>query len=61
MQTCVGFLLTVATIRGVAWLQPRLGWGPSLAVLALGPAFGIYHTWRLGRMDEATKMASGNR
>ncbi len=62
VQTCAGFLLTTVTIRLTPYLQEtRLGWGPALGLLALGPAFGAWHMWRLRRMKEAGQLAGGNR
>jgi MFS family permease len=59
IQTCAGFLLTTLTIRAVPTLQERLGWPAALALLAIGPVFGIYHMARLWRMEEARRMAGG--
>ena len=61
MQTCLGFLLTLFTLRIVPPLQERFGWEGAFWVLALGPAFGALSMWRLRRLPEATKLASGNR
>ncbi len=61
IQTCAGFLLTTLTIRAVPTLQERFGWPAALALLAIGPVFGIYHMARLWRMPEAKKMAGGSR
>lgn len=61
IQTCVGFLITTATIWLIPLLQEQFGWGPTFATLAVGPLFGIWHMARLRRMPEAVKMASGNR
>ena len=61
MQTSLGFLLTVITIRLVPPLVDRIGWGPVFAILALGPVFGIVSMARLRTLPEASKMASGNR
>jgi MFS family permease len=61
MQTSLGFLLTLATIRVVPPLVERFGWGPAFAALALGPAFGIAAVLRLRALPESLKMASGNR
>jgi MFS family permease len=67
IQTCAGFLLTTLTIRAVPVLHEALGtagesgWTWPLALLAIGPAFGIFHMARLQRMDVAKKMATGNR
>src|SRR5262249_48386906 len=59
IQTCAGFLLTTLTIRAVPTLQERFGWSVALALLAIGPVFGIYHMARLWRMQEARRMAGG--
>ena len=42
LQTCLGFLLTLVTIRLVPTLEPWAGWGWAFAALALGPAVGIW-------------------
>jgi len=49
LQTAVGFLLTLVTIRGVPWLADTVGWQWSFMWLALGPMFGIWAMVRLGR------------
>ena len=61
IQTCAGFLLTMGTIRIVPALEPHVGPGWTLAVLALGPLLGTWQMARLRAMPEAVKMASGNR
>jgi len=61
IQTCAGFLLTTLTIRTVPTIRDAAGWQPAFALLALGPAFGIYHMLRLWWMQEARKMAGGRR
>jgi MFS family permease len=46
-QTCIGFLLTIASIRLVpVWVQ-SWGWQVAYAPLAIGPALGIVSMWRL--------------
>ena len=42
LQTCLGFLLTLATIRLVPTLEREVGWGWAFAVLALGPVVGVW-------------------
>jgi MFS family permease len=59
IQTCAGFLLTTLTIRAVPTLKEAIGWQGALALLAIGPVFGIYHMARLWRMEEARRMAGG--
>ena len=49
LQTCLGFLLTMVTIRLVPVWADRWGWEVAYAPLAIGPAFGIIAMWRLGR------------
>ncbi len=61
VQTSTGFLLTMATIHLVPALLDRLGWRWVFAILALGPAFGIWSMLRLREHPEAIRMASGNR
>jgi len=61
MQTSLGFLLTLFTIRMIPPLVERVGWEWAFAALALGPIFGLWSMWRLRQLPEATKMASGNR
>ena len=61
MQTSMGFLLTLFTIRLIPPLVERVGWEWAFAVLALGPAFGLWSMWRLRGLPEARKMASGKR
>ena len=57
VQTAAGFLLTAVTVSGVGLLGPgdANGWRLAFALLALGPAVGIWAMWRLrqpARRDE---------
>lgn len=61
LQTSLGFLLTLVTIRVVPPLVAAIGWERGFMILALGPAFGIASMLRLRGLPEAAKMASGNR
>jgi MFS family permease len=61
VQTSLGFLLTLGSLRLVPLLVDHLGWTWALAALALGPAAGIWSMQALRRLPEATQMASGNR
>jgi len=61
MQTCIGFLLTMITIRWIPSLVEQAGWGAAFAMLAVGPAVGIWFMARLRQLPEAVKMASGQR
>jgi len=61
LQTSLGFLLTLVTIRLVPTLERGLTWRWAFALLALGPAVGIWAMLRLRRLPAAAKMASGRR
>lgn len=61
LQTSLGFLLTLFTIRMIPPLVDRFGWDKAFVVLAAGPAFGIWSMVRLRALPEAARMASGNR
>jgi MFS family permease len=61
LQTCLGFLLTLVTIRLIPTVARLLTWRWAFAVLALGPAAGIWSMLRLRRLPAAAKMASGRR
>jgi MFS family permease len=61
LQTSLGFLLTLVTIRLVPALAGRLGWRYAFACLAVGPAAGIWAMLRLRRLPAAVRMASGRR
>lgn len=59
LQTAVGFLLTLATIRGVPALAEAFGWRWAFPVLALGPIFGVIAMVVLFRSEYAAKLADG--
>jgi ABC-type bacteriocin/lantibiotic exporter with double-glycine peptidase domain len=61
VQTSLGFMLTLLTIRLIHPLMEVLGWEHAFIVLALGPVFGIWSMWQLRRMPEALRLASGHR
>lgn len=61
VQTSLGFLLTLLTIRMVPTMVERVGWAGALPLLAIGPALGAVAMGLLRRRPEATAMASGNR
>jgi len=61
LQTSLGFLLTLVTIRLVPTLECLVTWRWAFAFLALGPAAGIWAMLRLRRLPDAAKMASGRR
>lgn len=61
LQTSLGFLLTLASIRLVPVMERLTGWRGAFAFLALGPAAGIWAMLRLRRRPEAVRMAGGRR
>jgi MFS family permease len=61
VQTCLGFLLTVVTIRGLPFVAELTSWPIAYSLLALGPVFGIASMWHLRALPEAVQMAGGNR
>jgi MFS family permease len=61
IQTCLGFLLTVVTIRLVPALERLVTWRWAFAFLALGPAAGIWAMLRLRGLPDSAKMACGRR
>jgi MFS family permease len=61
VQTCLGFLLTLLTIRVVPAIAEIAGWERVFLVLVPGPAFGLWSMIRLRRTPEARRMANGAR
>ncbi|MCC7271661.1 MAG: MFS transporter [Alphaproteobacteria bacterium] len=61
VQTCAGFLLTLASIHLVPWLAAGIGWSQAFAVLAIGPVVGIWAMARLRARPEAVRLAGGRR
>ena len=61
LQTSLGFLLTIITIRAVPLWASHWGWSYAFMPLAAGPAVGCLAMWRLRRLPEATRLAGGAR
>ena len=61
MQTCLGFLLTTASITLLPYAVDLAGWRWAFALLALGPLFGTVAMLRLRRLPEAARLAGGKR
>ncbi len=61
VQTTLGFLLTLLSIRIIPPLVEIIGWEWAFVILVPGPVFGIWSMLQLRRMPEAERMASGNR
>ncbi|NIR51908.1 MFS transporter [candidate division KSB1 bacterium] len=61
LQTSIGFLITMISIRLVPLLTDMGGWGLAFSTLGVGPVSGIIAMSRLYKMPDAIKMANGNR
>ena len=61
LQTSLGFLLTLVTIRLVPAVERLVTWRWAFAFLAFGPAAGIWAMLRLRRLRASERMASGRR
>jgi len=59
LQTAIGFLLTMVTIRLVPVWSEAIGWRWAFAPLAIGPALGTLAMLRLRRLPEAARLAGG--
>lgn len=53
MQTSLGFLLTMLTIQLIPWIADAGGWRWTFAVLAFGPAAGVWSIRRLRRLGRS--------
>jgi len=61
MQTCVGFLLTLATVHLVPVMVEVVGWSFAFAALAIGPFFGVWAMGRLRAHPDSARIAGGKR
>jgi MFS family permease len=61
LQTSMGFLLTLVSIRLLPIMREWVGWEGAFAFLVLGPIAGTWSMLRLRRSDAAVKMAGGRR
>jgi MFS family permease len=59
LQTSLGFLLTLVTIRLIPTIEGYVGWNWAFAFLAIGPAIGIWAMYRLRQLPEARQLAGG--
>lgn len=59
LQTCIGFLITTLTIRGLPLLVDSIGWRYAFIALAPGPFLGILAMLRLRSLPEARLLAGG--
>lgn len=59
MQTSLGFLLTLVSIRLIPVLVDWVSWQWAFTVLALGPLFGVWAMWALKQSPAAAQLAGG--
>lgn len=56
LQTCLGFLLTMVSIRLMPILAAWVGWQWVFSSLVIGPLFGIWGMAKLRSLPQATKI-----
>jgi MFS family permease len=61
VQTCLGFLLTMASIQLLPWFAALVGWRFAFALLAIGPFLGVLAMARLRAAPDALRLANGRR
>lgn len=61
IQTCAGFTLTLVSIHLLPVAADAMGWQLAPALLAIGPAVGIWAMLALRRRPEAVRLAGGRR
>ncbi|MGH7335521.1 MAG: MFS transporter, partial [Candidatus Rokuibacteriota bacterium] len=61
LQTCLGFLLTLVSIRLYPTVVALGGWPWSFAFLAPGPFLGTLAMWKLRTLPESLALAQGKR
>ncbi|NCP88410.1 MAG: MFS transporter [Anaerolineae bacterium CG_4_9_14_3_um_filter_57_17] len=59
LQTSLGFILTLITIRLIPTLEGWFGWRWAFSFLAMGPALGIWAMVTLRKLPEAKSLAGG--
>jgi dipeptide/tripeptide permease len=59
LQTSLGFLLTLITIRLIPTLESWIGWRWAFSFLAVGPVIGIWAMLTLRKLPEAESLAGG--
>jgi MFS family permease len=61
MQTCMGFLLTMVSIRFLPVFVNLVSWHWAFSVLAIGPLFGVVSMYRLKQSPDAGKIGGESR
>jgi MFS family permease len=61
LQTCLGFMLTMVTIRFIPVMVDWVGWRWAFAALSIGPVGGVWAMYSLRRSSAAIRLAGGHR
>ena len=61
LQTCLGFLLTMVTIRFIPALVEWVSWRWAFTFLSIGPIGGVWAMYALRRLPAANRLAGGRR
>jgi MFS family permease len=61
IQTCLGFLLTIVSIKLIPRFVDMIGWRYAFMILAPGPLCGVIAMLRLRALPEAVKIAHGRK
>jgi MFS family permease len=61
IQTCLGFLLTIVSIKLIPRFVDAIGWRYAFMILAPGPLCGVIAMLRLRALPEAVKIAHGRK
>lgn len=61
LQTAVGFLITIFSIRLIPFVVEKIGWSYAFALLAVGPLFGIASLLALRKESDSLKIAGGRK
>lgn len=59
LQTSIGFLITIITIRLIPVIQELIGWDFTFVFLAAGPFMGVIALVKLRKMPESARIAGG--
>jgi MFS family permease len=59
LQTAMGFLLTILSIRIIPVVVGMIGWSFGFMILGVGPLLGIVSMYRLRRHPDSVKIAQG--
>lgn len=59
LQTCLGFLLTMFSIRLIPTVESVVGWRWAFAALTVGPLLGAWAMYALRRSPAARRLAGG--